>query len=247
MKTSTINKTEINKFDKLAAEWWNPEGSFKPLHKFNPIRIKYIKENIIRHFKIKSKNIPLKNINILDVGCGGGLISVPMKKLGANVVGIDASLKNINVAKIYSKKQNLEIKYICSSPEKLKIKKKFDVLLMLEIVEHVDDINLFVKQSSKFLKKNGLMFIATLNKTLKSYVVAIVGAEYILNWLPVGTHDWEKFIKPNNFYKDSHKEIYQAIIDLFNNSEPVDLLTVTNQLKKNGKLDFVGGCGRYCV
>jgi 2-polyprenyl-6-hydroxyphenyl methylase/3-demethylubiquinone-9 3-methyltransferase len=121
-----------------------------------------------------------------------------MKKLGANVVGIDASLKNINVAKIYSKKNNLEIKYICSSPEKLKIKKKFDVLLMLEIVEHVDDINLFVKQSSKFLKKNGLMFIATLNKTLKSYVVAIVGAEYILNWLPIGTHDWEKFIKPNN-------------------------------------------------
>ena len=198
MKTSTISKTEINKFDKLAAEWWNPEGSFKPLHKFNPIRIKYIKESIIRHFKIKSKNIPLKNINILDVGCGGGLISVPMKKLGANVVGIDASLKNINVAKIYSKKQNLEIKYICSAPEKLKIKKKFDVLLMLEIVEHVDDINLFVKQSSKFLKKNGLMFIATLNKTLKSYVVAIVGAEYILNWLPIGTHDWEKFIKPNN-------------------------------------------------
>ena len=165
MKTSTISKTEINKFDKLAAEWWNPEGSFKPLHKFNPIRIKYIKENILRHFKIKSKNIPLKNIN---------------------------------VAKIYSKKNNLEIKYICSSPEKLKIKKKFDVLLMLEIVEHVDDINLFVKQSSKFLKKNGLMFIATLNKTLKSYVVAIVGAEYILNWLPIGTHDWEKFIKPNN-------------------------------------------------
>ena len=196
MKTSTISKTEINKFDKLAAEWWNPEGSFKPLHKFNPIRIKYIKENIIRHFKIKSKNIPLKNINILDVGCGGGLISVPMKKLGANVVGIDASLKNINVAKTYSKKNNLEIKYICSSPEKLKIKKKFDVLLMLEIVEHVDDINLFIKQSSKFLKKNGLMFIATLNKTLKSYAFAIVGAEYILNWLPIGTHDWEKFIKP---------------------------------------------------
>ena len=197
MKTSTINKTEINKFDKLAAEWWNPEGSFKPLHKFNPIRIKYIKENILRHFKIKSKNMPLKNINILDIGCGGGLISVPMKKLGANVVGIDASLKNINVAKIYSKKKNLKIEYICSSPEKLKIKKKFDVLLMLEIVEHVNDINFFIKQSSKFLKKNGLMFIATLNKTLKSYVFAIVGAEYILDWLPIGTHDWEKFVKPN--------------------------------------------------
>ena len=196
MKRSTINKTEINKFNRLAAEWWDPEGSFKPLHKFNPIRIKYIKDKIIQHFNIKSKKIPLKNINILDVGCGGGLISVPMKRLGANVVGIDASLKNINVAKIYSKKEKLKIKYICSSPEKLKIKKKFDVLLMLEIVEHVDDINLFIKQSSKFLKKNGLMFIATLNKTLKSYAFAIIGAEYILNWLPIGTHDWEKFIKP---------------------------------------------------
>ncbi len=196
MKTTTINKTEINKFNKLAAEWWNPEGSFKPLHKFNPIRIKYIKENIIRHFKIQSKDKPLKDIDILDVGCGGGLISVPMRKLGANVVGIDASSKNINVAKIYSKKNNLEIKYICSSPEKLKIRKKFDVLLMLEIVEHVNDINLFVKQSAKFLKKNGLMFIATLNKTLKSYTFAIIGAEYILNWLPIGTHDWQKFVKP---------------------------------------------------
>ena len=197
MKTTSINKTEINKFNKLAAEWWNPEGSFKPLHKFNPIRIKYIKENIIKHFKIKSKNEPLKNIQILDIGCGGGLISVPMKKLGANVVGIDASQKNINVAKIYSKKNNHQIKYICSSPEKLKIKKKFDVVLMLEIIEHVDDVNLFIKKSSKLLKKNGLMFVATLNKTLKSYLFAIVGAEYLLRWLPIGTHEWEKFVEPS--------------------------------------------------
>ena len=123
--------------------------------------------------------MPLKNINILDIGCGGGLISVPIKKLGANVVGIDASLKNIQVAKSYSKKNKLKIKYICSSPEKLKIKKKFDVILILEIVEHVDDIDFFINQSSKFLKKNGLMFIATLNKTLKSYLFAIIGAEYI--------------------------------------------------------------------
>ena len=213
MKASTINKTEINKFDSLAAEWWNPEGKFKPLHKFNPIRIKYIKDNIIQHFNIKSKKMPLKNISILDVGCGGGLISVPMKRLGANVVGIDASLKNINVAKIFSKEKKLEIKYICSSPEKLKIKKKFDVLLMLEIVEHVDDINLFIKQSSKFLKKNGLMFIATLNKTLKSYVFAIVGAEYILNWLPIGTHDWEKFVKPDKLI-DIAKSYKLNLIDL---------------------------------
>ena len=213
MKASTINKTEIKKFNRLAAEWWDPEGSFKPLHKFNPIRIKYIKDNIIQHFNIKSKKMPLKNISILDIGCGGGLISVPMKRLGANVVGVDASLKNINVAKIFSKEKNLEIKYICSSPEKLKIKKKFDVLLMLEIVEHVDDINLFIKQSSKFLKKNGLMFIATLNKTLKSYVFAIVGAEYILNWLPIGTHDWEKFVKPDKLI-DIAKSYKLNLIDL---------------------------------
>ena len=198
MKTSTINKSEISKFNKLAAEWWNPEGNFKPLHKFNPIRIKYIKDSIISYFNLNSKNIPLKNIRILDVGCGGGLISVPMKKLGADVTGIDASSNNIKVAKIYAKKNNLKINYICTSPEKLKIKKKFDIILALEIVEHVNDLNFFINQCSKFLNKNGLMFIATLNKTLKSYVFAIVGAEYILKWLPIGTHDWEKFVKPED-------------------------------------------------
>ena len=242
MKTSTINKTEINKFNKLAAEWWNPEGSFKPLHKFNPIRIKYIKDNIIQHFNIKSKNMPLKNINILDIGCGGGLISVPMKKLGANVVGIDASLKNINIAKTHSKKNNLKIKYICSSPEKLKINKKFDVLLMLEIVEHVDDINLFVKKSSKFLKKNGLMFIATLNRTLKSYIFAIVGAEYILNWLPIGTHDWEKFVRPEDLisiaknYKLNLKDLsglnFNPLIDTWNLTSDNSINYIAN-FKKN--------------
>ena len=242
MKASTINKTEINKFNKLAAEWWNPEGSFKPLHKFNPIRIKYIKDNIIQHFNIKSKNMPLKNINILDIGCGGGLISVPMKKLGANVVGIDASSKNINVAKTYSKKNNLKIKYICSSPEKLKINKKFDVLLMLEIVEHVDDINLFVKKSSKFLKKNGLMFIATLNRTLKSYIFAIVCAEYILNWLPIGTQDWDKFVRPEDLisiaknYKLNLKDLsglnFNPLIDTWNLTSDNSINYIAN-FKKN--------------
>jgi len=213
MKTNTINKLEIKKFNKLAKEWWNPEGSFKPLHKFNPIRIKYIKDSIIQHFNIKSKKLPLKNISVLDVGCGGGLISVPMKRLGADVVGIDASKNNINVAKNYSNKKNLKIKYLCSSPEKLKIKKKFDVLLMLEIIEHVDDINFFIQQSTKFLKKNGLMFIATLNKTLKSYVFAIVGAEYVLNWLPIGTHDWQKFVKPDELI-DIAKNYKLNLVDI---------------------------------
>jgi 2-polyprenyl-6-hydroxyphenyl methylase/3-demethylubiquinone-9 3-methyltransferase len=182
----------------MAAEWWDPEGKFKPLHKFNPIRIKYIKDNIIYSFKLKSKEKPLQKINILDIGCGGGLLSEPMARLGANVTGIDASDKNIKIAKLHAKKNKLNIDYFCSSPEKLKIKKKFDVILNMEIIEHVEDINFFIKSCSKLLKKNGLMFVATLNKTLKSYVFAIIGAEYVLRWLPIGTHDWEKFVKPED-------------------------------------------------
>ena len=195
---SSVNKKEIEKFSKMAAEWWDPEGKFKPLHKFNPIRIKYIKDNIIYSFKLKSKEQPLQKINILDIGCGGGLLSEPMARLGANVTGIDASDKNIKIAKLHAKKNKLNINYFCSSPEKIKIKKKFDVILNMEIIEHVEDINFFIKSCSKLLKKNGLMFVATLNKTLKSYVFAIIGAEYVLRWLPIGTHDWEKFVKPED-------------------------------------------------
>jgi 2-polyprenyl-6-hydroxyphenyl methylase/3-demethylubiquinone-9 3-methyltransferase len=195
---SSVNKKEIEKFSKMAAEWWDPDGKFKPLHKFNPIRIKYIKDNIIHSFKLNSKEKPLEKINILDIGCGGGLLSEPMARLGANVTGIDASDKNIKIAKLHAKKNKLNINYICSSPEKVKTKKKFDVILNMEIIEHVEDINFFIKSCSKLLKKNGLMFVATLNKTLKSYVFAIIGAEYILKWLPIGTHDWEKFVKPED-------------------------------------------------
>jgi 2-polyprenyl-6-hydroxyphenyl methylase/3-demethylubiquinone-9 3-methyltransferase len=198
---SSVNKKEIEKFSKMAAEWWDPSGKFKPLHKFNPIRIKYIKENIINSFKLKTKKKPLDKINILDIGCGGGLLSEPMTRLGANVTGIDASNKNISIAKLHAKKNNLKINYLCSSPEKLKIQKKFDVILNMEIIEHVEDINFFINSCSKLLKKNGLMFVATLNKTLKSYMFAIIGAEYVLRWLPIGTHDWEKFVKPEDLKK----------------------------------------------
>ena len=202
---SSLNKKEVEKFSKMATEWWDPSGKFKPLHKFNPIRIQYIKENIISNFKLKIKKKPLDKINILDIGCGGGLLSEPMTRLGANVTGIDASSKNINIAKHHAKKNKLKINYICSSPEKLKIKKKFDVILNMEIVEHVDDINFFINSCSKLLKKNGLMFVATLNKTLKSYMFAIIGAEYVLRWLPIGTHDWEKFVKPVDLKNILHK------------------------------------------
>ena len=195
---SSVNKKEIEKFSKMASEWWDPKGKFKPLHKFNPIRIKYIKENIIQNFKLKNNNIPLKGVNILDIGCGGGLLSEPMCRLGASVTGIDASIKNINIAKLHAKKDNLKINYLCSSPEKLKIKKKFDVILNMEIIEHVEDIKFFLNSCSKLLKKNGVMFVATINKTLKSYIFAIVGAEYVLRWLPIGTHEWEKFVNPKD-------------------------------------------------
>ena len=198
MKNNTINKKEIEKFSKIAEEWWNPHGKFKPLHKFNPIRISYIKNNIVKDLKLKNKKKPLEKVKILDVGCGGGLLSEPMNRLGADVVGIDASNQNIKIAKLHAKKNNLKIKYFNSSPEKFKTQKKFDVILNMEIVEHVDDINFFIKSCSKLLRKNGIMFVATLNKTLKSYLFAIVGAEYILRWLPIGTHEWEKFVKPKD-------------------------------------------------
>ncbi len=208
---NTVNKKEIEKFSKIADEWWDAEGVFKPLHKFNPVRISYIKEKVISHYNIKSKLQPLKNIEMLDIGCGGGLLSEPMCRLGARVTGIDASKKNINVALHHAKKNNLKINYLYSSPEKISLKKKFDVILNMEVVEHVDDLNLFLKKSSLLLKKNGLMFVATLNKTLKSYAFAIIGAEYVLRWLPIGTHEWDKFVKPEKLIQSGKKNNLELI------------------------------------
>ena len=201
MKNNTINKKEIEKFSKIAEEWWDPYGKFKPLHKFNPIRISYIKESIISSFKLKEKVKPLEKVKILDIGCGGGLLSEPMSRLGAEVMGIDASDKNIEIAKFHAKKDNLNIKYLCTSPEKLNTNTKFDVILNMEIVEHVKDVDFFLQSCSKLLRKNGIMFVATINKTLKSYLFAIIGAEYILRWLPIGTHEWNKFVNPDELIK----------------------------------------------
>ena len=203
---TTINQEEIEKFSKLAEEWWDVSGKFKPLHMFNPIRIEYILEKTLSHFKREDQKLPLKGLNFLDIGCGGGLMSEPMSRLGANVTGIDASLKNIKIAETHSKKNNLKINYLNSSPEKLAETVKFDVILNLEIVEHVEDVDLYFQSCAKLLKKNGLMFTATLNRTFVSFVKAIIGAEYVLRWLPVGTHDWNKFLKP--------KEIEEKINNL---------------------------------
>ena len=201
MKNNTLDKKEIEKFSKMAEEWWNPTGKFKPLHKFNPIRIKYIKNNLINDFTLKNKKKPLEGLKILDIGCGGGLLSEPLARLGAKVTGIDPIKRNIEIAKLHLKKSKLDIKYYNFSPEKFISNGKYDVILNMEIVEHVDNVNFFINQSTKFLKTSGIMFIATLNQTLKSYIFAILGAEYILRWLPIGTHDWQKFVKPDELIK----------------------------------------------
>ncbi len=185
----SINQEEVEKFSAIADEWWNPHGKFKPLHKFNPIRLKYIIDTISK---------PLTGLSILDIGCGGGLLSVPLSRLGVKVTGIDASEKNINVAKAYAERQGLEIEYLCTSAEELeKSNRRFDVVLNMEVIEHVEDVNSFMKASVDLLNPEGLIFVATLNRNLKSFAFAKIGAEYILNWLPKGTHDWKKFFKPH--------------------------------------------------
>ena len=238
MKKITINKKEINKFSKIAEEWWDPNGKFKPLHNFNPVRLKYIKDSILKKYKNTDKKRPLKNIRILDIGCGGGLLCEPLSKLGAEVVGIDASEKNIKIAKLHSRENNLKINYFCASPENFKIKGKFDVILNMEIVEHVENVNFFLNQSTKFLKKKGLMFVATLNKTLKSFFFAIIGAEYVLRWLPIGTHDWDMFIEPKkliNICKNNNlvlQDLFGVKYNLINNDWEVSKDISINYLAK---------------
>ena len=210
---TTINQDEIQKFSKIADEWWDANGKFKPLHRFNPIRIKYIIDKCTYHFNLKNNNDKLYGLKFLDIGCGGGLVSEPLCRLGGNVTGIDASSKNIEVAKIHAQKNKLKIKYLNTSPEKKQIQDKFDVILNLEVIEHVENVDLFMKSATELLKKNGIMFIATINRTFESYMKAIVGAEYILRWLPIGTHDWQKFLTPG--------EIEQKFIKL--NLDKLDL------------------------
>ena len=230
--TTTINKEEIQKFSKLADEWWDVNGKFKPLHMFNPIRIEYIVEKIIHHFRIKENKANfLNDLSILDIGCGGGLISEPMARLGGSVTGIDASEKNIEVAKLHSKKSKLKIDYINKSPEQLDGTKKFDIILNLEIIEHVENVEFYIKSCYNLLKKNGLMFTATLNRSMTSYLKAIIGAEYVLRWLPIGTHDWNKFLKPEELEKLLLKEKF-SIIDI----KGLDFNLILNKWKKSDNL-----------
>ena len=205
MKTVTsINNEEVAKFEKLASEWWDSGGKFKPLHMLNPCRLEFITDHINLHFQkdiILDKD-PLKGIKVLDIGCGGGLLCEPMARLGANVLGIDVVEKNIKVASLHAKEMDLNIKYRHISAEELiKEKLAFDVILNMEVIEHVENPGFFIDICANLLKKGGLMFCSTINKNLKSYLFAILGAEYVMQWLPKGTHDWSKFIKPNELNK----------------------------------------------
>ncbi len=199
----TIDKDEVEKFSRIADEWWDENGKFKPLHKLNPARIGYIKESILTHFNKES----LEGLKLLDVGCGGGLVAEPMCRLGADVTAIDASEENIKTASVHAEQGGLDINYIHTTSDELAKKKgKFDVILALEIIEHVADVETFVESLSGLLKKDGLLILSTLNRTAKSYTVAIVGAEYVMRWLPRGTHDWKKFIKPSEMAEMLEKQ-----------------------------------------
>lgn len=197
--STTIDQNEVEKFTAIAEEWWDPFGKFKPLHKFNPVRLAFIRDTVCTHFGLdRLKKRPLEGLRLLDVGCGGGLVAEPMCRLGAKVTAIDAAERNIKTALAHSEPAGLEIDYRATTVEALHAANEpgFDVLLNLEVVEHVADIDLFLKTSASLVKPGGIMIMATINRTAKAFALAKVGAEYILRWLPAGTHDPRKFVKP---------------------------------------------------
>ncbi len=195
---STIDEAEVARFSALAAEWWNPNGKFGVLHKFNPVRLGFIRDQAAAHFGRDPKGVrPFAGLRLLDIGCGGGLLSEPMTRLGFEVVGADASAKNIKTASVHAEEQGLSIDYRATTAEALaEAGERFDAILNMEVIEHVADLNLFLTSCASMLKPGGLMFVATINRTAKAFALAIVGAEYVLGWLPRGTHDWAKFVKP---------------------------------------------------
>lgn len=197
--TASVDEAEIARFSAMAEEWWDPAGKFAPLHRFNPVRLAYIKETLARHFRRDPAGTDtLAGLSILDVGCGGGLLSEPLARLGARVTGIDASEKSIGVARLHAAESGLEIDYRPVAAEILaEAGERFDVVLAMEIVEHVPDVPDFIRTVSGLVAPGGLLLVATLNRTLKAWALAIVGAEYVLGWLPRGTHDWAKFVTPD--------------------------------------------------
>ncbi|WP_194390944.1 bifunctional 2-polyprenyl-6-hydroxyphenol methylase/3-demethylubiquinol 3-O-methyltransferase UbiG [Bradyrhizobium sp. CCBAU 51765] len=199
---STVDAAEIAKFSKLSAEWWDPKGNMAPLHRINPLRLGYIRDAACRKFErnVRSLNC-LGSLRVLDIGCGAGLLCEPLSRLGAQVIGIDPSQSNIAAAKLHADKSHLAIDYRCTTVEEIDPRERFDIVLAMEVVEHVTDVGVFLKRCAAMLKPNGLMVVSTLNRNWKSFALAIVGAEYVLRWLPRGTHEWNKFVTPDELAK----------------------------------------------
>ena len=195
---STVDDAEVERFSAMAAEWWDPKGKFRPLHKFNPIRLSYIRDQVAARFGRDPQSArPFEGLRFLDIGCGGGLLCEPMARLGATVVGVDPAERNVEVARLHAAQGGLTIDYRASTAEELAdAGEKFDVVLNMEVVEHVADVELFVARTAEMVKPGGLMFVATINRTLKALGLAIIGAEYLLRWLPRGTHQFEKLVRP---------------------------------------------------
>ena len=197
-QASTVDAGEVAKFSKLSAEWWDPNGKMAPLHKINPLRLGYIRDAACRKFErnLRSLNC-LGGLRVLDIGCGAGLLCEPLSRLGAQVIGIDPSTSNIAAAKLHADKGHLSIDYRCTTVEEVDPRERFDIVLAMEVVEHVTDVGVFLNRCAAMLKPNGLMVVSTLNRNWKSFALAIVGAEYVLRWLPRGTHQWDKFVTPD--------------------------------------------------
>lgn len=201
-QSASVDKAEIAQFSAHAGDWWNPEGALRPLHKLNPARLEYIRDQAQAHFKRGS----LKGLSVLDIGCGGGLLCEPLARLGASVTGLDASPEAINVAAMHARQSRLKINYVCGSAEDFaRGKHRFDVITALEILEHVANIDSFLKSAARLLKPGGILILSTVNRNAKSFLLGIVAAEYILRWVPRGTHDWRKFIRPSELAAHLHK------------------------------------------
>lgn len=197
MAASTASPEEIARFTAMAEAWWDPEGDFKPLHRFNPTRLAFIRDRLVRHFGRDPEALaPFDGLSLLDVGCGGGLLAEPLARMGFTVTGIDAGEKNVAVARVHAEQSGLDIDYRATTPERLG-DARFDVVMIMEIIEHVPSVPEFLAAVCPLVKPGGALLAATLNRTVKSYALGILGAEYVLRWLPPGTHDWNKFVKPS--------------------------------------------------
>jgi 2-polyprenyl-6-hydroxyphenyl methylase / 3-demethylubiquinone-9 3-methyltransferase len=203
---STVDPAEVARFSKLSEEWWDPNGSMAPLHKINPLRLGWIRDTACRKFNRNPRSLKsLERLRILDIGCGAGLLSEPLARLGAQVIGIDPSDSNIAAAKVHAARSNVLIDYRATTVEEMGNLERFDIVLAMEVVEHVTDVGLFLQRCAALMKPQGMMVVSTLNRTLKSFALAIVGAEYVLRWLPRGTHQWEKFVTPAELAQHLHK------------------------------------------